>query len=868
MADSSSTATTGSLRRLEVQEAATRALADGDSLPEALDGILASVCMALEWQRGEAWTVDAAEGVLRLSAHWHPPDRTTDEFDLDSRERTFGRGQGLPGRVWQSAAPVFIEDVTTRNGSFPRLRAAAAAGLRSAVGFPIDVAGEVVGAMCFYTERAVTPDDALLRMLESIGQQIGNVIRRRRAEAAVRQSEARKRAILDAALDCIVSIDHHGNILELNRAAERTFGYRASEAIGRPMVDLIVPPHLRERHREGFARHVESGEIRILGRRIELEAMRKGGEVFPVELTITRIEAEGAPSFTAYIRDISDRKHADERLREEIRVNETLQRLSLSFATERDQDTLLQLITDTATVLCDAEFGAFFFNAANAQQESYLLYTLSGAQREAFGSFPMPRKTPLFEPTFEGREIVRLDDVREDPRFGQMGQQPEGHPKVTSYLAVPVKAPSGEVHGGLFFGHGEPGRFTAHHERIVAGIAAHAAVALDNLQLYDRIRKSEKTAHSAYRMAADAARRKDEFIAMLSHELRNPLAPIMTAIELMKMDPSEETQNSSRVVIERQAKHLLRLVDDLLDISRITRGKISLERRPVGVKEAMEAAIEMASPLFEKHSHRLHIEIEDGLWVRADRARLAQIVTNLLTNAARYTDPGGDVWLSALRTNGDIEIRVRDNGIGMEPDLLERVFDPFSQGKQDIDRAQGGLGLGLTLVKTLTELHDGSVEARSEGPGRGSELVVRLPAIDTGEQARPSVTPNRGLPRTGKSRARVLVVDDNPDAAEIMARGLRRLGYEVRVAHDGPTALLIAPELTPELAVLDIGLPVMDGYELARRLRNVAGLSRLRLIAVTGYGQISDRMRSRAAGFDAHLVKPVSLEDLAEALES
>ena len=868
MADSASTARTSSLRRLEVQEAATRALADADSLPEALEGILGSVCLALDWQRGEAWTVDPGAGALRLVARWHAADRTTDAFDLDTSSRTFSRGEGLPGTVWDTAAPVFIEDVTSRNGSFPRLRAAADAGLRSAVGFPIDVGGDVVGAMCFYTVIAVTPDDTMLRMLESIGQQIGNVIRRRRAEAAVRESEARKRAVLDAALDCVVSIDHQGIILELNRAAVRTFGYRATEAVGRPMADLIVPPHLRERHKEGFARHVETGETTILGRRIELEAMRKGGEVFPVELTIMRIEGEGAPSFTAYIRDISDRRHAEDRLREEIRVNETLQRLSLSFATERDEDTLLQLITDTATVLCDAEYGAFFFNAPGNGGDSYLLYTLSGAERRAFESFPMPRKTPLFEPTFQGKQIVRLDDVRDDPRYGAMGPQPEGHPLIVSYLAVPVKAPSGEVHGGLFFGHSEPGRFTMHHERIVAGIAAHAAVALDNLRLYDRIRKSEQTAHSAYRMAADAARRKDEFIAMLSHELRNPLAPIMTAIELMKMDPSDDTQASSRVVIERQAKHLLRLVDDLLDISRITRGKISLERRPVAVKEAVEAAIEMASPLFEKHSHRLHVEIEDGLWVRADRARLAQIVTNLLTNSARYTDPGGDVWLSAVRCDGRVEIRVRDSGIGMEADLLERVFDPFSQGKQEIDRAQGGLGLGLTLVKTLTELHDGEVEARSEGVGLGSELIVRLPAIDTGEQSRPSVTPTRGVVRPAGTRARVLVVDDNPDAAEIMARGLRRLGYEVRVAHDGPTAIALASELAPEIAVLDIGLPVMDGYELARRLRGLTGLARLRLIAVTGYGQISDRMRSRAAGFDAHLVKPVSLEDLAEALES
>jgi CheY-like chemotaxis protein len=243
------------------------------------------------------------------------------------------------------------------------------------------------------------------------------------------------------------------------------------------------------------------------------------------------------------------------------------------------------------------------------------------------------------------------------------------------------------------------------------------------------------------------------------------------------------------------------------------------------------------------------------------------VASNLLTNAARYTNPGGDVWLTAFHADGQIEIHVRDSGIGMGPELLERVFEPFSQGAQEIDRAQGGLGLGLALVKTLTEAHGGTVEATSAGPGRGSELVVRLPVADSMDGIRPSLTPGRGVPAPAAG-TRILVVDDNPDAAEVLARGLRRLGYQVGIAHDGPEALATAPELHPEIAILDIGLPVMDGYELGHRLRQLEGLDGLRLIAVTGYGQISDRMRSRAAGFDAHLVKPVGIEELAEALET
>lgn len=858
----------GALRRLAVQQAATRALADATELPDAFSGILESVCLALDWQVGEAWTVDPTEGILRLSAQWHAEDRDTSEFERVSGQLTFGRGEGLPGRIWANGAPVFVPDIS-RDDSFPRLREATTSGLRSAIGLPIRVDDDVVGVMCFFTDTVVEVDQSLLTMLNSIGQQIGNVIRRRQAEAAVRASEARQRAVLDTALDAIVSVDHLGRIVEFNPAAERAFGYTAAEALGEPMSELLIPAHLRGMHQEAFDRHAGGGDSRILGRRIELEGLRKDGETFPVELAITMVEGDGHRYYTAYIRDISDRFAAEERLREEIRINETLQRLSLSFATERDRSRLVQLITDTATVLIDADHGAFFFNVLHESQgDSYTLYSLSGAEPERFQGFPVPRKTPLFAPTFEGKGVVRLDDVREDPRFGAMGPQPKGHPSVASYLAVPVKAPSGEVLGGLFFGHPEPARFTEQHEKIVIGIAAHAAVALENLRLYDRLKRSEETAQSAYRMAADAARRKDEFIAMLSHELRNPLAPIMTAIELMKMDADAETAKSSQIVIERQAKHLLRLVDDLLDISRITRGKISFDRRTLELREVLESAVEMASPLFEKKAHRLHVEIEDGLLVRGDRGRLAQVVTNLLTNAARYTEPGGNVWLTALRHDGEVDISVRDDGIGMEPELVERLFEPFSQGEQDIDRSQGGLGLGLALVRSLTEMHGGTVYGQSSGPGRGSEFIVRLPAQDRDNEIRPSLTPSSGVALRTDAHGRVLVVDDNPDAAEILARGLRRLGYTVKVAHDGPSALALAPDLRPTIAVLDIGLPVMDGYELARRLRQLDGFKDLKLVAVTGYGQISDRMRSRAAGFDAHLVKPVAIDELAEALET
>ncbi len=822
------------LRRLAVQQAATRALSEAASLPEALSGILESVCLALEWQVGEAWTIDPHTGALRIAAEW-PAGGCRGEG------ASAGRSRSLPSQVWANGRPVFVPDL----GADGPLGREAESGTQAAIGVPLDVDGEAVGVLVFRTRGGAGPDAALLAMLGSIGQQIGNVIRRRQAEAALRASEARTRAVLEASLDAIVSVDAEGTITGLNPAAERTFGYSAAQAVGQPMVALLIPPHLRGLEIAKLTENRDGAGSGIFGRRVELEAMRKDGSVFPAEIAITSVIVGGEPCITAYVRDISDRRQADERLREEIRINDTLQRLALSFATERDRETLIQLITDTATVLIEARHGAFF----------------SDIER-----LPVPRDTPLRAPVLGGA-VVRRADVRGDPTLGAVEPPVAGDAPVASYLAVPVKAPSGDTMGELVFGHPEPDRFTLQHERIVAGIAAHAAVALENLGLYDRLKKSEETAHAAYRMLADAARRKDEFIAMLSHELRNPLAPIMTAIELMRMDSDPATLESSRIVIERQAQHLLRLVDDLLDVSRITRGKISLDRRTLAVREVLDSAIEMASPLFERKAHRLHVEADDDLWVRGDRSRLAQVVTNLLTNAARYTEPGGNVWLSATGEGDEITISVRDDGMGMDPDLLDRAFEPFSQGKQAIDRSQGGLGLGLALVKSLVEMHGGTVEGRSEGPGRGSRFTVRLPAADGRGARRPS-SPSGSVPAHRAHASRVLVVDDNADAAEIMGRGLRRLGYTVRVAHDGPSALAVARKLRPDVAVLDIGLPVMDGYELALRLRKEEGLSGVRLVAVTGYGQISDRMRSRAAGFDEHLIKPVAIGELARVIDA
>jgi PAS domain S-box-containing protein len=389
----------------------------------------------------------------------------------------------------------------------------------------------------------------------------------------------------------------------------------------------------------------------------------------------------------------------------------------------------------------------------------------------------------------------------------------------------------------------------------------------------DDRKRIENELGEARATAEAASRAKDEFLAMLGHELRNPLAPIQTALEVIKLrDPDAFARE--RTVIERQVEHLIRLVDDLLDVSRITRGKVSLDRRPITFADVVAKAIEMASPLLEKQGHVLRVDVPADLRIEADEARLAQIVANLLTNAAKYTDPRGeiDVIAGISEDQQSIELRVRDTGIGITPELLPRVFDLFTQGERKLDRSQGGLGLGLTITRSLVEMHGGTVVASSAGSGRGSTFTVRLPRLEERE-AEPFAEPERATTRVRAAdlrppiAARVLIVDDNREAAEVLAQALEATGFSTCVAFDAPQALDRAASFHPDVAVLDIGLPVMDGYELAKRLRELPATRSVALIALTGYGQESDHQASTEAGFTAHLVKPVELRRVTALLD-
>jgi PAS domain S-box-containing protein len=448
------------------------------------------------------------------------------------------------------------------------------------------------------------------------------------------------------------------------------------------------------------------------------------------------------------------------------------------------------------------------------------------------------------------RRRVQVEDIQHTADPALRRQHVAG---MMAYAAFPLVARD-RLLGTLAFGTRRRSHFEPDELELMQTVCDQIAMAMERLRLI---------AESQLRAAdlAEADRRKDEFLAMLAHELRNPLAPIRNALAILEEGADAATIAQARQVAERQVRHMAHLVDDLLDVSRITRGKINLQKEPVDLATAVGRAVESARPLISARGHTIHVTLPpEPVSLLADPTRLEQILDNLLSNAAKYTEPGGRIGVSAERQGDEAVLRVRDTGVGIAPEMLPRVFDLFAQAERSLDRAEGGLGIGLTLVRSLVELHGGSVQANSDGLGHGSEFVVRLPAA--GAAARRADQPSATAPGSGGPSAarRILVVDDNVDAAQSLATLLKLWGHEVAVAHDGAGALEAARTQPPDVILLDIGLPGMSGLEVARQIRQEP--RRPLLVALTGYGQEQDRRRSVEAGFEAHLVKPVDLREL------
>lgn len=591
----------------------------------------------------------------------------------------------------------------------------------------------------------------------------------------------------------------------------------------------------------------------------------------------TQEDIELAEDVARRIADAVRRVRVEERLREETSMLELLNETGQLLNSTLDFDALIQSITDSATKLAGAEIGAFFHigpeREGAGEREAMMLYTLSGARKEVFDALGHPRATAVFGPTFLNQGTVRSDNILDDPRYGRAAPfygMPAGHPPVRSYLAVCVASKSGTVLGGLFFGHSAPGRFTDRIARLIEGVAAQAATAIDNARLYDSSLKAAReretllvSERSARAEAERLGRAKDEFLAMLAHELRNPLAPVSASAQLLRMEGVDmNTVRRTSEVITRQVRHLTDLINDLMDVSRVTRGLVKLTKEGIDVAPLVATAVEQVRPLIDARQHQLAIRMNDqGAQLLGDRTRLIQVIANLLNNAAKYTAPGGAIALEVTRKGDVLELQVTDNGVGIEPALLPHVFELFTQGPRALDRAQGGLGIGLALVKAIVLLHDGAVAAYSAGAAQGSRFTVTLPCLAAGIAD--------GLPlvdEAGAGSRLVMIVDDNVDAGQSLAMLLQALGHRVLVESNAADALRTAEVSPPDVFILDIGLPDMSGYELARRVRAIASCRSSILIALTGYGLPQDREMALAAGFGHHLVKPVDTQVLLKIL--
>ena len=578
------------------------------------------------------------------------------------------------------------------------------------------------------------------------------------------------------------------------------------------------------------------------------------------------------------VQDITERKRTEEALREQTEALAIINELGQVISAELDLHRMVQAVTDASTELTGARFGSFFYNVLNEEGASYMLYTLSGVPREAFAHFPMPRATDLFGPTFRGEGTVRINDVKKDSRYGKNSPyygMPEGHLPVVSYLAVPVMSRSGEVLGGLFFGAPEVGVFTARHERIVEGLAAQAAVAMDNARLYESAQRARAEAERLYREAQESSRLKDEFLATVSHELRTPLTAILGWAHMLRRGEfNDESARRAFETVERNARAQAQLIDDLLDVSRIVTGKLRIDVRPVDPNSFIEAAIEAVRPAAEAKGVRLQKVLDTGdVSVSGDPVRLQQVVWNLLSNAIKFTPRGGRVQVRLERVNSHIEVAVSDTGAGITPEFLPHVFDRFRQADMKTTRQHGGMGLGLAIVRHLVELHGGTVEAESAGEGRGATFTVLLPVAPVyhaeDEAARVHPAARSTLPSfelfDRLDGCNVLVVDDEPDTREMLKAGLGQCGASVVAVGSAAEALEVVGQSPPDLIISDIGMPDTDGYELIRRVRQLSpeGGGRVPAIALTAYARVEDRMHALRAGYQMHVPKPVELAELA-----
>jgi PAS domain S-box-containing protein len=699
-------------------------------------------------------------------------------------------------------------------------------------------------------------DDAAAPIRDDEGRVFGSVLvfrditERRRNEQRLRESEQRFRELADAMPQIVWTARPDGQIDYLNDRWTEFTGLPPT--VGNQEWANLLHPDEAPLASERWAASVRTGEPFEM----QLRLRERGQQTYRWHLirTIAVLDQAGrVKRWFGTATDIHDQKRAEESSR-------YLAHASAQLASVVDYESTLQKVANLAVphfadwAAADVIDGDTLRRLAVAHQDPERVQLV----HELMRLYPPDPQSPSgVSAVLRSGQPELIPDIT-DELLAQHARD-ERHLNLIrslglrSYICVPLVV-SGQPFGALTFATAESGRkYTPADLALAVELANRTSIAIENSQLYEALREAD--------------RRKDEFLATLAHELRNPLAPIRNSLQILKMPRVDaETVERSRDMMERQVHHLVRLVDDLLDVSRVMRGKIELRRERIELATVVARAVETIQPLIDAQGHQLNVSLpSESLLIDADPVRLAQVVGNLLTNAAKYTEVNGRIWLSAEAHGDTAVVRVRDSGIGLAPEMVPRIFDLFVQVDHASTRAQGGLGIGLTLVKNLVEMHHGTVEAHSAGLGRGSEFVVRLPIITQPlEQPRTARPP----PPPAASGYRLLVVDDNRDAANSLAMLLRLKGHEVRVAFSGASALELLQTYRPDVVFLDIGMPGMDGYEVARQIRQTPGLEKIVLAALTGWGQQEDRRRTAEAGFNHHLVKPPEPEAIERIVSS
>lgn len=830
----------------------------------------------------------------------------------------------------------------------------------------------------------------LLRKPLDVGQFIASALRgiekrsiqkrrdseRSEATRAAREIEEQYRLVAQTTSDALFTIDEHSTITFASPSVEKTFGYTSEELIGKKLT-IVIPTTYRDAHIAGLKRYVETGKRNINWAGVQLPGLHKDGHEIALEISFGEFTKAGIRYFTGLARNVTERKIADQALRESEGRHRFLSELAIATQPLTDPSDVMAV---TARLLAE-HLGVD--RCAYAEVEDENVFVISGDYTKGVPSIVGRWPVAAF-----GTECTRLmlanepyivNDVDKDTRIGANDLAAYRATTIQAVICVPLhKAAKFTAAMAV---HQKKARAWALEEvKLVQTVVGHCWEALERARVTRTLRESEaqfrqladcmpqivwtarpdgyvdyynerwyeftgatrdaggdeswgpilhpedvqlcmdvwytsvksgkpyeieyrfkdqKTGEYRWFMGRalpirddqdriirwigtctdideskkseqalkDGDRRKNEFLATLAHELRNPLAPIRNAIQILnRIGSPDPAAQAARDIVDRQVKQMVRLIDDLLDVSRITRGKLELRRERVALAPVVELALESSRPHIEASGHLLSVSLPpQEIFLNADPVRLSQVFSNLLINSAKYTENGGHIWLTAQRDGSDLVVKIKDNGIGISPQHIPKLFEMFSQVSSTTDRSQGGLGIGLALVRGLVEMHDGSITARSEGRGKGSEFSVRLPALTDS-----LVMPSQGdrvveAPKTMPSR-RILVVDDNRDSAETLAMLLQLAGNDVEQANDGPQAIQKVERFRPDVVLLDIGMPQMDGYTVCRRLREQPFGANITIIAQTGWGAEVDRKQTKEAGFDAHMVKPIDPDTLIKML--